>query len=83
MSYRKTQLLKISESFEADITINNITDRSTFDVIKDRTKDLLGKITAKALRVLHIELGINTIETFPKLKDILVDLPINRNWYTM
>ena len=46
-------------------------------------KDLLGKITAKALRVLRIELGINTIETFPKLKGILVDLPINQNWYTM
>lgn len=47
-------------------------------MIKNGTKDLLGKIAAKILGVgLRMGLEINTMGLFPKFKDVLVNLPID------
>lgn len=77
MPYGKTQPLQVVGSFESDITISGITDQATFYVIQNGTKDLLGKTTAQALGVLRIGLDIYTISSFPKFKDVLVELPID------
>lgn len=77
MPYGKAQPLEVIGSFESDITVNRTTERTTFYMIRNGTKDLLGKITAKVLGVLRMGLQINNIGSFPKFKDVLVDLLID------
>lgn len=81
MAYGSNKPLEIKGSFEATIQVGNKLDKTTFYVIINGTKNLLGKTTAMALGILRIglNLDVNSIHTsvFPKFKDILIDLPID------
>ncbi|XP_049880106.1 uncharacterized protein K02A2.6-like [Pectinophora gossypiella] len=76
--------LDVKGSFEAIIKINNKEDRSTFYVIKNGSRNLLGKDTALRLGVLKLGVDVNNIsqkqkEAFPKFKNVLVEIPINKS----
>ncbi|KAL7291197.1 hypothetical protein TKK_0015038 [Trichogramma kaykai] len=77
-SYGNNKPLIIIGSFETIISLNYMNRQTTIYVIKDGTRDLLGKHTAIALGVLKIGLHINNITTeFPKFKNISVEIPID------
>ncbi|XP_030750159.1 uncharacterized protein K02A2.6-like [Sitophilus oryzae] len=79
VAYASNTPLTVLGAFDAEISIGDQTKRSTFYVIKNGSKNLLGKETAMALGVLKIGLEINSIEVFPKFKDVLIDIPIDKN----
>ncbi|CAH2101616.1 unnamed protein product [Euphydryas editha] len=75
--------LNVKGSFETDIKVNMKSDRTTVYVIKEGSRDLLGKETAIRLGVLKLGIGINEItqspKPFPKFKDVLVEIPVDEN----
>ncbi|XP_049877892.1 uncharacterized protein K02A2.6-like [Pectinophora gossypiella] len=82
MAYGSNVPLEIKGSFEANIQVGGSTKKATFYVIKNGTRNLLGKLTAMALGILKIGLNLEEINqldisTFPKLKDVLIELPID------
>lgn len=79
VAYGSATPLKLLGSFKADIKFRNTLLNSTFYVIENGTRDLLGRITANSLGVLQINVDVNLveIEEFPKLKDIVVTIPID------
>lgn len=81
MAYGSDTPLKIKGSFEAHIQIRLKSERSTFYVIVDSTRNLLWKTTAMALGILKIGLNleVNQVEpeTFTKFKGVLIELPID------
>lgn len=84
LAYGSNQPLVVLGSFKTTIRIHDKNEVATFFVIKDGTKDLLGKVTAMALGVLHIGLKVqdvlHTAETaipFPKFKNVLIEIPID------
>lgn len=79
MAYGSMKPLNVRGSFQADIAIGRKKTQATFYVIQEGTKNLLGKNTAITLGVLHLGTLVNTIETFPKFKDISVDIPIDKS----
>ncbi|XP_071568172.1 uncharacterized protein [Temnothorax nylanderi] len=79
MAYGSTKPLSVRGSFQADIAIGRKKTQATFYVIQGGTKNLLGKNTTITLGVLHLGTRVNAIETFPKFKDISVDIPIDKS----
>ena len=85
ISYGSKKPLDIMGSFDANISVfGNIGIKSTFYVIKNGTRDLLGKESAIALHVLKIG-QINTIskppleKPFPKFRGVTVQIPIDHS----
>ena len=80
VAYGSDKPLTVIGSFEADIQIGNQVGSGTFYVIKDGTRDLLGKDTAISLKVLKLGLEINTVsfDSFPKLKDFQLNISIDK-----
>lgn len=81
VAYGSPTPLQLLGSFDADINLGKKTETSTFYVIKDGTRNLLGRVTATSLGVLQINLDVNRIdiEEFPKFKDVLVVIPIDNS----
>lgn len=85
ISYGSIKPLDILGSFDVDISV--ITDKSikcTVYVIRNGTRDLLGKETAIQLGVLKIGFQINAVsneasleKAFPKFKGVTVQIPID------
>lgn len=79
-AYGSTTPLEILGSFETSISAGPESTNATFYVIKDGTRNLLGKETALALKVLKLGVSVNnTIEnsSFPKFKDIQLEIAID------
>lgn len=83
MAYGSSTPLKIKGSFEAQIKVGLRSENSTFYVVIDGTRNLLGKTSAIALGVLKIGLNaeVNQVDfqIFPKFKDVLIHLPIDHS----
>lgn len=82
MAYGSRNALTVLGSFDSTITIGNNFSRgkATFFVVKDGTRNLLGKDTATCLGVLKIGLGVNIIDgKFPKFKDVQIHIPIDKS----
>lgn len=83
MAYGSTTPLKIKGSFEARIQIGLRSENSTFYVVIDGTRNILGKTTAISLGVLKIgfNVDVNQVDTekFPKFKDVIIHLPIDKS----
>lgn len=81
MAYASKKPLDILGCFDAEIKINVTTTSATFYVIKNGTKNLLGRKTAKSLGVLRIgtNVNVNYVSTFPKFKNVLINIPIDEN----
>lgn len=83
MAYGSSTPLKIKGSFEAQIQIGLRSENSTFYVVIDGTRNLLGKTTAVSLGVLKIGMNaeINQVDTeiFPKFKNVMIHLPIDNS----
>ncbi|GBP83470.1 Retrovirus-related Pol polyprotein from transposon 297 [Eumeta japonica] len=83
MAYGSTSPLMIKGSFEARIQVGSRYEYSTFYVVCDGTRNLLGKTTAISLGVLKIGLNaeVNQVymEKFPKFKDVIIHLPIDNS----
>lgn len=80
VAYGSATPLKLLGSFKAKIKLaGRPQDITTFYVIENGTRDLLGRMTATSLGVLQINSDINQVETerFPKFKDVLVTIPID------
>lgn len=83
MAYGSSTPLKVLGSFEAVTKIGTEERLSTFYVIEDGTRDLLGKETAVDLKVLKLGLEINMVSEpkvvipFPKFKGIKLDIAID------
>lgn len=79
LPYGSQKPLEILGSFDASITIDNkVTKNATFYVIRNGTRDLLGKVSAIQLNALRVGIPVNNISTFPKFKDITIQIPINK-----
>ncbi|XP_030747091.1 uncharacterized protein K02A2.6-like [Sitophilus oryzae] len=79
LAYGSKTPLNIIGSFEAEIQVGQNIKVDTFYVIKGGTKNLIGKNTATALGILKIGFHINVIESFPKFKNVIVDIPIDES----
>ncbi|XP_053601232.1 uncharacterized protein K02A2.6-like isoform X1 [Plodia interpunctella] len=84
--YGSKDPLEIIGAFDANISTNSKCITSTLYVIKNGTRDLLGKSTAIQLGVLRIGLQINAVQAnltsevvFPKFKGVTVQIPIDKN----
>ena len=73
--------MEVLGSFETNITVGAKTETAKFYVVKNGSKNLLGKTTSKSLGVLKLGLGINKISdgTFPKFKDVVITIPIDKS----
>ncbi|XP_063634881.1 uncharacterized protein K02A2.6-like [Cydia splendana] len=85
MPYGSHTPLNVKGSFETTIKANGREEYATVYVIAGGTQDLLGRETATRLGVLKICVDVNKIDEdvkskpFPKLKDVLVEIPIDQN----
>lgn len=82
MAYGSNTPLTVLGSFEADISLGPELKNDTFYVIKDGNRDLLGKNTAIAFKVLKLGLNINSVsdnKTFPKFKGIQLNISIDKS----
>ncbi|XP_048482951.1 uncharacterized protein LOC125489811 [Plutella xylostella] len=83
MAYGCVEPLQVKGSFEAVLNVGTRSEKSTIYVIQNGTRNLLGKDTALRLGVLKLGLGVNQIreeqKPFPKFKDILVEIPIDKS----
>lgn len=81
MAYGSQNHLTVLGSFEAEIAVGTKKKREIFYVVKDGTRNLLGKETAVLLGVLKIGLSINAVSDggFSKFKDVKVDIPIDKS----
>lgn len=78
MAYGSNDPLEVLGSFEAQITVGPKTKLATFYVIKNGTRNLLGKDTAMYLNVLKLGVSINLVDdTFPKFKNVQLGIAIN------
>ncbi|XP_022836497.1 uncharacterized protein K02A2.6-like [Spodoptera litura] len=81
-SYASKTPLELLGSFNANLKIADRETKATFYVIADGTRDLLGKDTATEMGVLKVGLAVNQMDInkeFPKFKDVLVEIPIDKN----
>lgn len=79
VAYGSKVPLKLRGSFESDIQIADRKVNTTFYVVKEGSRDLLGKVSAIALGVLRIGLEVNQVEQpFSKFKDVLIQIPIDK-----
>lgn len=72
IAYISNTPLRVLGLLECNICIGKNAGKETISVIKEGTKNVLGKSTAKALVVLKIGLEINNVTEFLKFKDITV-----------
>lgn len=81
VAYGTKEPLTVIGSFDTDIRVGDQVRTGTFYVVKDGTRDLLGKDTAISLKVLKIGLGINLVSesSFPKMKDIQLTISIDKS----
>lgn len=79
LAYGSQVPLEIMGSFETEIKVNDREERAYIYVIANGSRNLLGKDSAINLGVLKLGTDINQIknETFPKFKDVLVEIPID------
>lgn len=75
--------LDVMGSFDTIISVDGRNKIATVYVIRNGTRDLLGKATAIELGVLQIGLHINTVDAkapivFPKFKGVTVQIPIDK-----
>ncbi|XP_060806004.1 uncharacterized protein K02A2.6-like [Amyelois transitella] len=78
--YGSNQPLNVIESFESNVRIASKSQKATFYVIKDGTRNLLGKETSISMGVLRIGLEVNQTEMeapFPKLKGVQINISID------
>lgn len=82
VAYGRQTPLVVKGSFKADLDVGKESQESIFYVISGGIRNLLGKITAIQLRVLKVGLQVNQIkkeEIFPKLKDVVIHIPIDES----
>ncbi|XP_047984727.1 uncharacterized protein K02A2.6-like [Leguminivora glycinivorella] len=85
MAYGSHTPLNIKGSFETTMEANGRKENAIVYVIANGTQDLLGRETATRLGVLKIGADVNKVDegvisqSFPKLKDVLVEIPIDEN----
>lgn len=79
MAYGCKEPLTVLGSFDAVIIVGNgKTTKTTFYVVKNGTRNLLGKDAATKLGVLKIGLSINAVDgTFPKFRGVQIHIPID------
>lgn len=82
-AYGSEDLLELTGMFTAEIEAGGNTTQATFYIAKDGRQCLLGDDTAKELKVLKIGYNIDAVReqttTFPKIKGVIVEIPINSN----
>lgn len=80
-AYASNNPLKVKGCFDTNISINNRKVTTTFYVIEDGQKNLLGKTTAQNLGVLklgaNLLASVQRLEPFPKFKNVLIEIPID------
>lgn len=79
-AYASKEALKIIAMFTAEIQADPNKADAKFYVVEDGSQSLLGETTASKLRVLKIGFDVATVETsgtFPKMKGILLEIPID------
>lgn len=79
-AYGSQNPLTVLGAFDSTIMVNNGLPgiKATFYVVKDGTRNLLGKDTATRLGVLKLGIGVNAIDgRFPKFKDVQIHIPID------
>lgn len=79
-AYGSENPLTILGAFDATIMVNSEfpTVKATFYVVKNGTRNLLGKDTAIKLGVLKLGIGVNAVDgRFPKFKDVQIHIPID------
>ncbi|CAK1594433.1 unnamed protein product [Parnassius mnemosyne] len=84
LAYGSSIPLDVKGSFETEIKTNGKTDPCSIYVIKNGSRNLLGKDSAIRLGVLKVGVSINHVDQelskqFPKFKGILVEIPINKS----
>ncbi|XP_073959776.1 uncharacterized protein [Choristoneura fumiferana] len=82
VAYGSKTPLVLKGSFNAEIIAGNNKQESLFYVISGGTRNLLGRNTAVQLGVLRLGLHVNQIkdeDVFPKLKDVLIHIPIDES----
>lgn len=79
MAYGSKEPLKILGSFESSIHVGQECQTATFYVVRNGTRNLLGKDTSLALNILKLGVSINTVSynQFPKFKNIELDIAID------
>ena len=80
MGYGSNTPLTVLGSFESKISLGPEIKTDIFYVIKDGNRDLLGKNTALALKVLKLGLNINSVsdEKFPKFDGVKLNIAIDK-----
>lgn len=80
MAYGSDKPLTVIGAFDAEIGVRDQSQVATFYVIKDGTRDLLGKDTAMLLGVLKLGLEVNqvSVSNFPKIKDLQLNISIDK-----
>lgn len=82
IAYASKEPMKICGMFEAEISTGRDKDVARFYIVDNGQQCLLGDRTAKNLNVLKVGLNVGAvnnqhIEPFPKLRDVVVEIPIN------
>ncbi|XP_075981602.1 uncharacterized protein LOC142980155 [Anticarsia gemmatalis] len=80
LAYGAKEPLKVLGSFDALIEAGSNSIITKFYVIKNGSRNLLGKETAIALKVLKLGLDVNSIEQkpFPKFKDVQLEITFDK-----
>lgn len=80
LAYGAKEPLKVLGSFDALIKAGSKSLITKFYVIKNGSRNLLGKETAISLNILRLGLGINSVEQkpFPKFKDVQLEISIDK-----
>lgn len=74
--------LSVTHMFDAYVSIGNAGAKATFYVVAGKGQFLLGRDTAQILNVLRVGTNVNAVQeskTFPKIKGIMVEIPIVRD----
>ncbi|XP_061713508.1 uncharacterized protein K02A2.6-like [Cydia pomonella] len=78
VAYGSQTPLDVTGKFEAQIYIRDgLETMATLYVIRNGSRNLLGRITAKQLGVLQTGIPVNNISTFPKFKGVKIQIPID------
>ncbi|XP_063534905.1 uncharacterized protein K02A2.6-like [Cydia strobilella] len=78
VAYGSQTPLEVTGRFEAQIYIRDALETTaTLYVIRNGSRNLMGRITAKQLGVLQTGIPVNNISTFPKFKGVKIQIPID------
>lgn len=80
MSYGSKEPLTVLGSFDAELRTGPETTTAKFYVIKNGSRDLLGKDSAIALKVLRLGFEVQNVSTdhFTKFKQVVLDIAIDK-----